>query len=192
LKWWYRGAALLLTICTGSCNLGTGVFAGKSCKTNVECPDPYVCAMVRPEGRTCELLRGVETFDPSSDNPAYYCGEVKAILDKHCVSNCHGQQRDYPGTMALNFRLDVYQTGTVIPGAFEKAMNINNRIQADTMPPMVMGYTRATAVEKTVILRWVNSGAPECDGGSMPMGDAGSTDGGTDGGSGDAGRRDGG
>ncbi len=189
MRLWWWGAALLLSTCT----IGTGSFAGKTCKTNVDCPDPYVCAQVRPEGRTCELLRGVETFDPSGDTVVDYCSGAKPILDKHCVSNCHGQQRDYPGTMSLGFRLDVYKTGTVLPGAFDKATNINLRIQADTMPPTgLMGYTRPSPQEKLVILGWVNAGAPEClDGGGG--GDAGMSDGGrTDGGSGDGGRRDGG
>ena len=171
-----------LSLALGSCTLGTGVFAGKTCKSNVDCPDPYVCAQVRTEGRTCELVRGVETFDPSSDNPAYYCngtdggGGVKAVLDKHCVSNCHGTDRSYPGTSGLAFRLDVYSTGTALPGAFAKAANINKRVQDDTMPPVgLMGYTRCSTEEKNLLLRWINAGAPECAG----SGDGGSGDGGT-------------
>ncbi|MBL8952352.1 MAG: hypothetical protein JNK82_16350 [Myxococcaceae bacterium] len=179
--------AWALALLGSTCTIGTGSFAGKTCKSNVECPDPYVCAQVRPEGRTCELLRGVEFYGSTE----YYCGKVKTILDAHCVSNCHGQNRDYPGTPGLAFRLDVYSTGSAIPGAFEKAININTRIQADTMPPQVMGYSRPTSAEKSIIESWYNTGAPECetatssDGGS---GDAGSTDGGIS----DGGRRDGG
>ena len=180
----------LIALLAGSCTLGTGSFAGKTCRTNVDCPDPYVCAQVRPEGRTCELLRGVEVFDPQGE--AYYCngpdggGGVKKVLENHCVSNCHGTNMEYPST-PRNFRLDVYTTGTVLPGAFEKAMALSARIQDDTMPPTgLMGYTRCNNFEKNLVLRWVNSGARECAGAG---GDAGSNTG--DGGlSGDAGRAD--
>lgn len=179
-----------LSLVLGSCTLGTGIFAGKTCKSNVDCPDPYVCAQVRTEGRTCELVRGVETFDPSSDNPAYYCngpdggGGVKNVLDKHCVSNCHGTDMSYPGT-PRNFRLDVYSTGTALPGAFAKAAALNKRAQDDTMPPPgLMGYSRCSTEDKNLLLRWINAGAPEC---------AGTDDGGSgDGGSGDGGSGDGG
>ena len=188
----------LIAVLAGSCTLGTGSFAGKTCRTNVDCPEPYVCVQVRPDGRTCELVRGVEIFDPSSENPVDYCNGAKAVLDAHCVSNCHGQNRDYPGTPGLAFRLDVYDTGTVLPGAFAKAANINARTQADTMPPVgLMGYSRPNEMEKLVILRWVNAGAPFCLGDGGSGGDDAGTDGGTDGGSsdggsGDAGRTDGG
>jgi hypothetical protein len=178
----------LIAVLLSACTLGTGYFAGKSCKTNVECPDPYVCAQVRPEGRTCELVRGVETFDPSADNPADYCHDAKPILDKHCVSNCHGTDMSYVGT-PRNFRLDVYDTGTALPGAGAKAANINMRTQADTMPPVgLMGYSRPSVEEKGIILRWLNSGAPNC----LGDGGTGGMDGGSDAGSSDGGRTDGG
>lgn len=171
-----------LVLVMAGCSLGTGTFAGKTCDTNVDCPAPYACAQVRPGERTCELVRGVETFDPSADNPATYC-DVKPILAKSCVSNCHGTDMQYPGSPP-GFRLDVYSTGTVLPGAGAKAADIYRRSQDDTMPPGGV-VPRTTLAERGLLLRWVNSGAPDC------VADAGSSDGGnTDGGSADAGKAD--
>lgn len=172
-----------IALLAAACSLGTGSFAGKTCKSNVECPDPYVCALVRPEGRSCELVRGVETFDPSGDNPATYC-DVRPVLERSCISNCHGSAMDYPGT-PRTFRLDRYEKIGAIFGAGDKAFNINDRIQKDTMPPVDQtALPRPTNMEKGIVLRWLNSGAPNC-----PSADAGSS---SDGGSGDGGTLDGG
>src|SRR5207253_2108585 len=114
-------------------------FAGKNCDTNNDCPAPYVCAQVRPGGRTCELLHGI---DPSTSGgsgggggvnlPPDYCKNVKPILDNSCVSNCHGP--DHTGS-GLSFRFDVYSLGGNPLGAFEKAMDIKARVTDDSMPP---------------------------------------------------------
>jgi hypothetical protein len=149
-----------IALLAASCTLGTGTFAGKTCRTNVDCPEPYSCAQVRVEGRTCELLRGVETFDPSSDNPADYCHNVKPILDTNCLKNCHGADQSYPGTRH-DFRLDQFADMGPILGAGAKAFNINDRVTKDTMPP-VGTDPRPSNADKGVISRWLNSGAPEC------------------------------
>jgi hypothetical protein len=155
-------AARVLGMGFAACTLDTGTFAGKTCDTNVDCPQPYVCAMVRPEGRTCELLRGVDTYDPSNDVPTDYCHDVKPILDRTCVSNCHGADMSYVG-VPTTFRLDVYATdGGLVFGAGAMAPNINNRMQQGTMPPAGLGLPVPTPAEKTIVLRWANTGAAEC------------------------------
>jgi hypothetical protein len=181
VKQWVPAAALALAACT----LSTGTFAGKTCDTNVDCPQPYVCAMVRPEGRTCELLRGPDTYDPLGDVPTDYCHDVKPILDRTCLANCHGSDMSYVGA-PKTFRLDVYGMTGALAGAGAVASDINERMQQDTMPPQGLGLARPTLAEKAIVLRWSNTGAAECIGA-----DAGSSDGGSgDAGSGDGGSRD--
>jgi hypothetical protein len=185
----FRLDIVLLSVLAGSCTLGTGSFAGKTCKSNVDCPDPYVCAQVRTEGRTCELVRGVDIFDPSGDMPVYYCngpdggGGVKAVLDKSCIANCHGTDMSAVGT-PKTFRLDVWRTGTVMQGVADKVANINNRMQKGDMPPASFTGPRPTMEEVNLVLRWSNTGGLECgtsggsDAGTMMSSDAGRADGG--------------
>ncbi|MBK7860205.1 MAG: hypothetical protein IPJ65_16645 [Archangiaceae bacterium] len=165
----------LIAVLGAACTLGTGTFAGKTCSTNVDCPDPYVCAQVRPEGRTCELIRGAEIYDPNSGTggggggtrKTDYCHDVKPIVDRSCVADCHGPTMTFPGT-PKNFRLDVWTTGTVLPGVKDKAFNINDRISKDTMPPSNADpgtYPRPTAAERLTVSKWYSSGATECDDG---------------------------
>src|SRR5206468_3991744 len=45
-----------------ACTLGAGSFAGKTCDTQADCPEPYTCAQVRPGGSTCEMLHGIDSF----------------------------------------------------------------------------------------------------------------------------------
>jgi hypothetical protein len=157
----------LFALACGACVLGTGTFAGKECASNVECPFPYVCSQVRPGSvGTCELVRGVEIFDPSGASPADFCHDTCRVLNRSCVSNCHGTDMSYPGVIT-NFRLDVFPATPGKFGAGDMAARIKARMDEDTMPPMVAGLARPSPDEKTIITRWVNSGAPEC------LGDAG-------------------
>jgi hypothetical protein len=169
LKW-----AWAIAVLAAACTLGTGTFAGKTCSTNVDCPSPYVCAQVRPGERTCELLQGVEVFDPAAAVPADYCHDVKPVLDRTCIVNCHGEVKDYPGSPP-GFRLDRYETVGTVLGAGAKAGTIKLRVDQDTMPPMEPSLMRPTQAEKLILTRWVNAGAPQClDGGSdAGAGDAG-------------------
>jgi hypothetical protein len=159
---------LLLVACVAAaCTLGTGTFAGKSCRTNVDCPEPYACAQVRTEGRTCELVRGVDIFDPNSGSgggsgapPPDYCHNIKPILDTNCLKNCHGSDQSYPGTRH-DFRLDSYADMGPILGVKSKAFNINDRVSKDTMPPTGTD-PRPSAADRLVITSWFNGGAQEC------------------------------
>lgn len=145
------------------CVLGTGNFAGKSCTDNTDCPSPYVCALVRADGPTCELVRGVDFGQVKPTKAVDYCHDVKPILDKSCVSNCHGA--DTSQSSRSDFRLDGYAFTASVQGAFAFAARIKVRTQEDSMPPV--GITpRTTQDERLTIANWVAAGAPEClDGG---------------------------
>ncbi len=156
------------------CFVNAGSFAGKGCDSNNDCPDPYVCAQVRGSGRSCELVHKIEigggsmqTGDPD------YCRDAKPILDRTCVTNCHGTDNSGSG---LPFRLDVYSHPS--GGSFEKALRIRARVTTDDMPPSGPANPRPSAAERALVIRWVNTGAKQCnDAGSGPA-DAGTADGG--------------
>lgn len=200
-----RLQALILaasTVIAAGCFIDAGSFAGKSCETSNDCPSPYTCVQVRIGGRTCELVHGLEggsygtgTGGGSgaggggpSRNPDY-CHDVKPILDRTCISNCHGLAMDYPGTRQ-DFRLDYYAPSgaNTLPGAKAKAVGagcvagvncIKTRVSDDTMPP-ASATPRPSSAERSLIIKWVNTGATECnDSGSSPVSDAGTTDAGS-------------
>ncbi len=182
-----RFPAAVAALCLGAfagCFIGAGSFAGKGCDSNNDCPDPYVCAQVRGTGRSCELVHdidigvggaggggGMVNVDPD------YCHDVKPILDRTCVANCHGP--DISGGGGNTFRLDQYSVA-VVGGAFEKRARVQARVSADDMPPPGPANPRPTAAERALVIRWVTTGGENCRGGG--------TDGGTpDGGTGDGG-----
>ena len=192
-----RLAALAVAACAlvvAGCFIGAGSFAGKGCDTNNECPDPYTCVQVRPGGRTCELVHGLSGGSRGTGggsgagggpvlNPDY-CDDVKPILDRTCLVNCHGVAMDYPGTRK-DFRLDYYVLDGGLPGAKVKAVAIKGRVVDDSMPPSGPS-PRPTSAERSLILKWVNTGAGECNdaGGKGGVLDGGSDGGKTDGGDG--------
>ena len=182
-----RAGALLAAVAAAglsACFIEAGSIAGKQCRTAVDCMDPFVCVAARANGaRTCELLRGPDEAPPIGGGPYDYCRDVKPLLDKSCVSNCHGV--DTTGSSQPTFRLDQYAFASGFPlGAFAKASRVRVRIGSDDMPPATF-TPRLSTEERQVVTRWVDLGAPECfatqgmDSGT-PISDAG-TDGGTGG-----------
>jgi hypothetical protein len=147
-----------LALLAAGCGFSAGNFAGKSCETNNECPEPYACAQVRPGARTCELVHGIEFGTGVQVVPPDYCHDAKPLLDKYCVSNCHGT--DNSGSNGLPFRFDVYSLGGGVFCAFEKAANIKNRVAEKSMPPA--GSPAPTDMEAAVLVRWANTGAAQC------------------------------
>ncbi len=169
------------------CFIGAGSFAGKGCDSNNDCPEPYVCAQVRGTGRSCELVHSIDigsggtggagggggvALDPD------YCTDAKPILDRTCVSNCHGS--DTSGS-SQPYRFDKYSDTK--GGSFEKKERIAARVMSDDMPPSSPANPRPTAAERTLLIRWAKKGVECNDAGSVGPSDAGS---------GDAGTRDGG
>jgi hypothetical protein len=162
-----------------ACFIEAGSLAGKECRTAVDCFDPYVCVAARANGRrTCELLRGPDEAPPGGGGGPYdFCKDVKPLMDKSCVANCHGI--DTTGSSQPSFRLDQYSFSSGFPlGAFAKAARVRARISDDSMPPA--GFTpRLTTEERQVVTRWVDLGAPECfatqgmDSGTMTDGGSG-------------------
>ncbi len=175
-------ASAAATLGLFACVVGVGNFSGKTCDTARDCPEPYVCVSVRPnQGRTCELLRGPEYYDPSGGPPVPFC-QVKPVLDRTCISNCHGA--DHTGAVGQEyFRLDVYEgdggaefrlpDGGTVKGAKDMAENIVKRaVVYGNMPPSSPpGLPFPTDAEKALLSRWAAQGAPfmvdggSCDGG---------------------------
>jgi len=192
-----RRAAWLVVSAVASCTLDTGVFAGKTCDTDVDCPEPYTCAQVRPEARTCELVRGVDVLDTSGNNPAYYCSGDSSVRDVHavvadtCASNCHGSDMGYPG-VPHTFRLDIYDTIPGFLGAKSEASQMKSDVDNGIMPPMGSGIMGLGTDDKAILTRWVNAGTPFHPAGVNVDNQCGrGGDGGVpDGGSGDAGTSD--
>ena len=168
---------LALASVGAGCFIGAGTFAGKGCDSNNDCPEPYVCAQVRGSGRSCELLHKIDigggTGGGTSTGNPDYCTVAKPILDRTCVSNCHGS--DTSGS-SQPFRFDKYSDP--LGGAFEKALRIKDRVTIDDMPPVSPANPRPTSAERALLIRWVNTGAAFCndagtDGGKLDGGDGG-------------------
>jgi hypothetical protein len=161
-------AAAVITAGLSACLIEAGDLAGKQCKTQVDCIEPYVCVQARPNGqRTCELLRGPDSTPPGGGTPVDYCHDVKPLLERSCVANCHGI--DTTGSSQTTFRLDAYAFDGGFPlGAFAKATRIRTRVSDDSMPPTTFS-PRLSVEERQKMTRWVDLGAVEClssDGGS--------------------------
>jgi hypothetical protein len=156
--------------------------SGKRCATANDCPEPLVCVLVRPGGRTCEALPPPTEGD-FGGGTAYWCSEVEALMNTYCVS-CHTVPPT--GGAPANLRLDRYHTEDGgVPAAREKAERIYVRtVVFEDMPPL--NSPQPTAAENAVLTAWFRSGAPFCadgpdagadpDGGTAP--DAGTADGG--------------
>ena len=175
----------MIGLVAASCSIGAGSFAGKACENSNDCPAPFVCAQVRPGPRTCELVHGIDlgsgggsggTGGSGGSNPPDYCHDVKKILDRTCVSNCHGVDNTGSG---LSDRFDVYSLGGSPPGAYELATTIKDRVASGSMPPFGANNPRPTPDERTILIRWATTGAAKCFDGGIPFAlDAGSADGG--------------
>jgi hypothetical protein len=157
-----------------ACTLSAGSFAGKTCDTQADCPDPYVCAQVRPGGSTCELLHGLDTFETDGGGGSGggsgggggtalspdWCNDVSPIVMATCVSNCHGTDHSYTGS-PTNFRLDLYKVDGGM-GAYDYAADMAVQVQADLMPPIGIDPAPNTA-QRTTIINWANGGAVYCN-----------------------------
>jgi hypothetical protein len=160
------------------CVVSVSDFAGKSCETAEDCPDPYVCVAARPgAGRTCEAL-GLPGFadggsDPDPGPVPTWCADVQPLVTAYCISSCHGTEKG--GSGQLDFQLDMYESANGLKGAREMAPRVEVRaFRFKDMPPA--GNPAPTAEEREVLGRWAQGGAPFCnDGGVSP-------DGGVDGG----------
>ena len=103
-----------------------------------------------------------------------YCNNVKPILDRTCVSNCHGADHTVSGR--ADFRLDRYETVGAVKGAFEFKDRIDARTKDDSMPPIGdMVSPRPSQEERALLDAWFKGGGLQCDAGSGPA-DAGSSD----------------
>jgi hypothetical protein len=160
------------------CVVSVGDFAGKSCETAEDCPDPYVCVAARPgAGRTCEAL-GLPGFADGGGGPEpgpvpTWCADVQPLVTAYCISSCHGTEKR--GSGKLDFQLDMYESANGLKGAREMAPRVEERaFRFKDMPPA--GNPAPTAEEREVIGRWAQGGAPFCNDGGV------STDGGMDGG----------
>jgi hypothetical protein len=160
------------------CMVSVSDFAGKSCETAADCPDPYVCVAARPgAGRTCEVLGLPDFADAGGPAPGpvpTWCADVQPILTTYCISSCHGAV--HTGSGRTDFQLDMYEANGDIKGAKDMAPRIDVRAyRFKDMPPA--GNPAPSAEEREVLGRWAQGGAPFCntDGGV-------SADGGVDGG----------
>lgn len=155
--WW---AALV--VAASGCFIGAGNEVGKTCETNVDCAHPLVCAQVRGTTRTCELLRGPDPGEgtpPSMVRPIDYCHDVKPIIDRTCIANCHGADMTRGTT---GFRLDQYEFGDGTPGVFAKGERVRERTADDSMPPVNPANPRPDASERALIGKWVAGGKVFC------------------------------
>lgn len=162
-----RNRICLFAVAFFSCELEPVNYVGKTCKSVNDCPEDYVCARIRSEVPTCELLRAPRVEEPASVIPADYCRDVKPLLDRSCVSTCHGANPTYAGS-PKGFRLDYYEsTDGGLPGVKAQAQRVVIRSTEDTMPPSTATEPRISSTEREVLTRWIQSGAPEClDGGT--------------------------
>src|SRR5512140_3249320 len=86
------GVAAVVTVV--GCVVSVSDFAGKSCETVADCPDPYVCVAARPgAGRTCEVMALPDVLDagstPQGPVPTW-CADVQPLLANYCLQSCHG------------------------------------------------------------------------------------------------------
>jgi hypothetical protein len=166
-------AAMLIV----GCVVSVSDFAGKSCETAEDCPDPYVCVAVRPgAGRTCEVLGLPDLADGGGPAPGpvpTWCADVQPLVTAYCISSCHGTVN--VGSGRTDFQLNIYESDGGIMGAREMAPRIDVRaFRFKDMPPP--GNPAPSAEEREVLGRWAQGGAPFCNDGGI------SADGGVDGG----------
>jgi hypothetical protein len=166
------------------CSIPVGDFAGKTCETAEDCPDPYICVAARAgAGRTCEALGLPDRADaggtPTGPVPTW-CADVQPIMATYCLQTCHGAV--HTGSGRIDFRFDMYESAGGIKGAMEMAPRIEVRAaKFKDMPPV--GNPAPSAEQREVLGQWAEGGAVFCNT------DGGTSDGGTsDGGTSDGGR----
>lgn len=213
---------LVLAVATSSCLITGDGFGGKFCRKNEDCPAiaGYLCASTATwpqrgcgeaeEGCLCEIrfppdpggigFDGGGPVQPDAGPPPDYCTEIKPILELNCLGTCHGNQMQYPNS-PTDFRLDYWEPGAAhrlpdggpgLPGVKTKIDRIKARmVDEKTMPPGDFGIF-PTATNIALVNKWVTKfGAPLGDGGCelgmTPTGDGGTMDAGTRDGGVDAG-----
>jgi hypothetical protein len=173
---------LALAALFGACSLDTGVFAGKSCDTLLDCPPPYTCVEARPgtclnpgpggRCRSCELVPAI-TLGSSLGPVSYYCSgtdagdDVHGVVERVCQSVCHGADMEYPN-VPKTFRLDHYLKsspgcGGTCLGAFDERRDMKSQVDIGAMPPPDDGtgaIQQATPNDKLIISQWVGAGGP--------------------------------
>ncbi len=148
------GVVALLTLCSTGCVVSEVGETIGPCDTNDDCPSGYSCITApRFTGKSCQQT--FETFQPDlSGVQAFYCTEVKAILDTYCIA-CHTNPP--AGGADASFRLDQY---TATPaGAKDKADRIVARVKQKSMPP---GGNGPDATQTAQLEAWLANGTPEC------------------------------
>ncbi|MGQ0505537.1 MAG: hypothetical protein ACT4TC_09470 [Myxococcaceae bacterium] len=133
------------------------------CVDSGDCASGFACVVGAGARRICVRSEGmdpiVEEDDPDASTP-YYCDEVQPILNRTCVSTCHGAVRD--GSKDDTFRLDVFAQADGGSGAKAKAARIKLRMtDVRTMPPL-LEMTQPTLEERTTVGRWARRGALLC------------------------------
>src|SRR5512140_682246 len=93
------GVAAVVTVV--GCVVSVTDFAGKSCETTADCPDPYVCVAARAgAGRTCEVMALPDVVDaggPPTGPVPTWCADVQPLLAQYCLQSCPGAVRTVSG-----------------------------------------------------------------------------------------------
>ncbi len=152
--------ALMFLLSLARCDCGGGK---DECAGPADCPSTHECVTGAGGTKRCVLRAepDADVVDPDLDaSTAYYCDEVKPILDRTCVSNCHGVSR--VGSMDETFQLDVYVQADGGAGAFAKAGRVKYRMaDLKNMPPL-SSAEQPTALERRRVGVWAKRGAPFC------------------------------
>ncbi len=152
-------ALLAFTLCACDCGGGTPECAGPA-----DCPSTHDCVTGAGGKKLClrrEPPDASEEPDPDLDaSTPYYCDEVKPILDRTCLDNCHGATHD--GSNDGTFRLDMYAQPDGGAGAFARAARVKFRIwDLKNMPPPISS-SQPTLEERRRVAIWAKRGAPLC------------------------------
>lgn len=150
-------------------------FAAMPCRTAEDCPrGAYTCVPTGDGEGFCEVIYPLRPSDGGTGSDGggvgvdagptpYYCTDIAPIMERTCVANCHGP--DTSGSGQTTFRLDYYEMDGGLPGCKAKAARIKYRMSdKKEMPPP--GAPMPTDEERAIVSRWVNAGAPLCDGGN--------------------------
>lgn len=169
----------------GGCFIATNHQAGAPCESREQClksdgteDAAYDCVDDGTgEGtRTCQIVFPPIPVpvdageDPDGGNvqptgPVYWCNQIEPLMKTYCIS-CHGEDRS--GSFNTPIRLDHYEDvdvpdGGVLKGAKTVAERIKVRtVDFQNMPP---SPPKPNESERDLLTRWVQAGAPFCDGG---------------------------
>jgi hypothetical protein len=177
--------AVAVTGITGGCfidDLPTDRFIGKRCLSQFDCPSDLYCGA----GGTCEPELTLAKPDSGFTGEPFYCKDVKVVLDRTCLYNCHGVIR--ADSLRYDFRLDYYEKpgpgcgplndgglpdGGCPDGAKAVAADIARMtFTFQSMPPPCLTAPGCrefpTQGERRLLDAWVKAGAPWCDDGGTP------------------------